>query len=207
MDCEIVHGEDIIPDLAYKIIVIGEASVGKSCLMIRAVKNEYKEDYEVTIGADSSSLLVKIDNKITELQIWDTAGSEKFRSMIRVFFNNCNGAFLVYDITRKSSFEALDFWLKMLRDNTGPETKIILVGNKIDQEDKREISTEMGKLFAEKNDLFEFVETSAKTGDGVIQVFKKIAKSLYIDTKHAEKSPKRNLKLKQKHKKNDINFC
>ena len=205
--CEIIKGEDIIPDISYKIIVIGEAFVGKSCLMIRAVKNEYREDYEVTIGADSSSLLVKINSKTVELQIWDTAGTEKFRSMIRVFFNNCNAAFLVYDITREATFQALDFWLKMLRDNTGPETKVILVGNKKDEETKRQVSYEEGKKFAEKNKLFEFMETSAKTGEGVLEVFKKVAKSLYVDIKDGEESPRKRLRLSKQIRKEEINCC
>ena len=205
-ECEIIHEDDVIPDVTYKIIVIGEASVGKSCIMIRAVKDQYDEEYEVTIGADSSSLLTKVDGKIVELQIWDTAGTEKFRSMIRVFFTNCNGAFIVYDITRKASFEALDFWLKMLKDNTDPTIRIVLIGNKKDKEESRQVTFEMGKDYAEKNQFFGFAETSAKTGEGIIETLKKMSKSLYNDNKNEDSSPKRRLKLNKKIKK-EKNCC
>eukprot|EP01022_Parablepharisma_sp_SALTPOND_P033637 TRINITY_DN89203_c0_g1_i1.p1 TRINITY_DN89203_c0_g1~~TRINITY_DN89203_c0_g1_i1.p1 ORF type:complete len:245 (-),score=29.64 TRINITY_DN89203_c0_g1_i1:43-777(-) len=200
-ECEVLRDASSIPDIMFKLIVIGEASVGKSCLMNRAVKDEFEENYEITVGAESSTFIVKIKESIVQLQIWDTAGTEKFRSMIRVFFTGSNGAFLVYDITRKHTFEALDFWLNMLRENTTPDIKIVLVGNKRDQETAREVPYDSGRNYAEKNGLFGFVETSAKTGEGVVDVFKKIAMALYSENQSGATEDKDKVKLEKKKKK------
>jgi len=199
-DCEVLRECTSIPDTMFKLITIGEASVGKSCLLIRATKDEYREDYQVTVGVDSSTFIVKIKKNIVQLQTWDTAGSEKFRSMIHVFFTGSNGAFLVYDITRKTTFEQLEFWLGLLRDNTTPDIKIVLVGNKKDQESQREVSFEQGKQFAEAHGLFDFVETSAKTGEGVLEIFKKIAVSLYNENLNKQKVAPSGVKLDKKGK-------
>eukprot|EP00826_Nyctotherus_ovalis_P034797 TRINITY_DN2926_c0_g4_i1.p1 TRINITY_DN2926_c0_g4~~TRINITY_DN2926_c0_g4_i1.p1 ORF type:complete len:142 (-),score=32.69 TRINITY_DN2926_c0_g4_i1:217-642(-) len=137
ISCEVIHDESVNPDSIFKVIIIGEASVGKSCIMIRAIKNEYNEDYEITVGADSGTFMSKVNGSVVQLQIWDTAGSEKFRSLIHVFFAGSEAALLVYDITRRKSFETLDYWLKMLRDNTASNVAIVLVGNKKDEESKR----------------------------------------------------------------------
>ena len=177
--CNILRNYDDMPDCMFKLIVIGEASVGKSCLMIRAVKDEYKDGYDVTVGADSSTFMVKIKEKVVQLQIWDTAGMEKFRSVIKVFFTGSHGAFLVYDITRKETYDMLDIWLNFLKENSTPDVKIILVGNKKYLESKRQVTFEMGKDYAQKRGLFDFVETSAKTGEAVIQTFIRIANTLF----------------------------
>ena len=188
--CDILKNCNDMPDHMFKLIVIGEASVGKSCLMIRAVKDEYKDGYDVTVGADSSTFMVKIKEKVVQLQIWDTAGMEKFRSVIKVFFTGSHGAFLVYDITRKETYDMLDIWLNFLKENSTPDVKIILVGNKIDLEDKRQVTFEMGRDYAQQRDLFDFVETSAKTGEAVIKTFTRIANTLFKENdKLAAASP------------------
>eukprot|EP00831_Metopus_contortus_P005480 TRINITY_DN12077_c0_g1_i9.p1 TRINITY_DN12077_c0_g1~~TRINITY_DN12077_c0_g1_i9.p1 ORF type:complete len:193 (-),score=60.40 TRINITY_DN12077_c0_g1_i9:91-669(-) len=159
-NCEILKEADGLPDVMFKLIVIGEASVGKSCILVRAAKDEYREEYEVTVGAESSTIYMKINNKISQLQIWDTAGMEKFRSMIKVFFNGSHGAFIVFDITRKATFDLLDVWLSVLRDNTTPDIKVIVIGNKIDLQEKREVTPEMGKEYVMKNGLYEYIAVS-----------------------------------------------
>lgn len=189
-NCEVIRNGDSLPDMMFKLIVIGEASVGKSCMLMRAVKDQYNDNYEVTVGADSSNFIVKIKDSFVQLQVWDTAGMEKFRSVIKVFFTGANGAFLVYDITRKETFDALGTWLTMLRDSATPDIKIVLVGNKKDNVEGRKVSYEMGKQYMEQNELFDFVETSAKTGEGVIDSFIKIAKALYLDHEHVPQATK-----------------
>ena len=179
----VVNDENANPDYIYKVIVIGEASVGKSCIMIRAIKDEYNEDYDVTVGADSGTFMSRVNESNVQLQIWDTAGSEKFRSMIHVFFAGSEASLLVYDVTRKKSFEALDYWLKMLKDNTTSDILIILVGNKKDQEENRQVSYKEGEKYANHNNLFAFIETSAKTGEGIIDVFNNVCKTLYMMNK------------------------
>ena len=192
---EVINDQNTIPHHIFKVIVIGEASVGKSCIMIRAIKNEYSDDYKVTVGADSGTFMSKVNGSNLQLQIWDTAGSEKFRSMIHVFFVGSEASLLVYDITRKQTFEALDYWLKKLRDNVISNVLIILVGNKKDQEDKREVTYKEGEMYAAKNDLFAFIETSAKTGEGVVEAFKKISKALYLQQRKGKKPDKQGMEL------------
>eukprot|EP00826_Nyctotherus_ovalis_P034145 TRINITY_DN2801_c0_g1_i12.p2 TRINITY_DN2801_c0_g1~~TRINITY_DN2801_c0_g1_i12.p2 ORF type:complete len:221 (+),score=76.21 TRINITY_DN2801_c0_g1_i12:53-715(+) len=182
-DCKLVDGEDKLQDYLFKLIVIGEPSVGKSCMLVRAVKGEFKHEYEVTIGAEFSSLYFDIQSKNTQLQVWDTAGMEKFRSIIKVFFNGSHAAFIVYDITRKETFDKVDSWLNMLQETTTPNIKIILVGNKKDCEADRQVSYEMGTECAARNGFLHFMETSAKTGEGIIPAFQIMAKTLYMEHK------------------------
>ena len=180
-DCEVIRGDSSIKDKMFKVVLIGSASVGKSCILLRAGKDEFKEAYNVTVGTDMCSLVVKVKSKTVELQVWDTAGMEQFRSMIKVFFNGAHAVLLVYDITRKESFDALEMWLHMVRESAPPDVKIVLVGNKKDETEARQVSTDMGKEYEKQNSLFDFVETSAKTGEGVIDMFKKLAKELFTE--------------------------
>ena len=182
-DCKVVDGEDKLQDMLFKLIVIGEPSVGKSCMLVRAVKGEFKDEYEVTIGAEFNSLYFDIREKKVQLQVWDTAGMEKFRSIIKVFFNGSQAAFIVYDITRKETFDKVENWLTMLQETTTPNIKVILVGNKKDCETERQVPFEMGKAFAESHGFIHFMETSAKTGDGVMPSFQVMAKALYLEYK------------------------
>lgn len=187
-DCKVVDGEDKLQDMLFKLIVIGEPSVGKSCMLVRAVKNEFKDEYEVTIGAEFNSLYFEIQSKKVQVQVWDTAGMEKFRSIIKVFFNGSQAAFIVYDITRKETFDKVDNWVNMLQETTTPNIKIILVGNKKDCEADRQVTYEMGKEFADSHGFVHFMETSAKTGEGVMAAFQTMAKALYLEYKDEEKT-------------------
>ncbi len=180
--CEVLKDEGIVPDLLFKAIIIGDAGVGKSCILHRAVANEFKDEYEVTIGAEFSSLIIKIQGKTVKLQVWDTAGQENFRSMIRVFYKGSHAAFLVYDITKKETFEKLEDWVADVRENALPEVKVMLVGNRKDEEKNREVPVESAKEFATRWQLVGFKETSAKTGEGVIDMFIEMAKMMYLDT-------------------------
>ena len=188
-ECKIIKEKNIIPDFMYKVIIVGEGHVGKSCLLLRATEDKYTESYSITIGADSNSFLVQIGEATVQLDVWDTAGSEKYRSMIKVFFAGSHAAIIAYDITKKETFAALDFWLDAVRQTTSAEVKIVIVGNKKDEEEKREVTYEEGEDYVKTNELFAFIETSAKTGENVMEIFKKIAKSLYADDESAKKGP------------------
>eukprot|EP00829_Urostomides_striatus_P019725 TRINITY_DN7812_c0_g1_i1.p1 TRINITY_DN7812_c0_g1~~TRINITY_DN7812_c0_g1_i1.p1 ORF type:complete len:209 (-),score=74.51 TRINITY_DN7812_c0_g1_i1:23-649(-) len=180
-ECELLKEDVELPDYTFKAILIGDAGVGKSCILYRAVKNEFKETYEVTIGAEFCSLILRINGKTLKLQTWDTAGQENFRSMIRVFYKGTHAAFLVYDITNKETFDKLDDWLEDVKENALPEVKLVLVGNQKDNESKREVTTEAAKQWAEKNQFTFCKETSAKTGEGIHEMFIEIAKMLFLD--------------------------
>ena len=178
--CELLIDDTITPDISCKGILIGEAGVGKSCILHRLVSDEFREDYEVTIGAEFSAIIAKIQNKTIKLQVWDTAGQENFRSMIRVFYKGSHAAFLVFDITRKETFDKLEEWIADIRENALPDVKIFLLGNRKDEEDNRQIATDTAKDFVTKFDLMGYYETSAKSGEGVREIFMEATKALYI---------------------------
>lgn len=181
-ECEIIRGEAGVTDKLFKVVLIGSASVGKSCILLRAGKDEFKDAYNVTVGTDMCNLTVRVKTATVALQIWDTAGMEQFRSVIKVFFNGAHAVLLVYDITRKDTFDVLDMWLQMIRDSASPDVKVVLIGNKADDAENRQVSSELGKQYTGQNGLFEFVETSAKTGEGILPIFKRLAMELYIES-------------------------
>lgn len=179
--CELVVDDTLIPDMVFKGIVIGEAGVGKSCILHRLVSDEFKDDYEVTIGAEFSSVIAKVRGRNIKLQVWDTAGQENFRSMIRVFYKGSHAAFLVFDITRAESFENLEEWVEDIKDNALPNAKILLLGNRKDEESSRQVSSEKAKELCDRLELTGYYETSAKSGEGVREVFADIARMLYMN--------------------------
>ncbi len=181
-ECEVVKEEVPLPDMLLKVIIIGDAGVGKSCILYRATSGEFKETYEVTIGAGFSAFTVRYHGKTIKLQIWDTAGQENFKSMIRVFYKGAHAAVLVYDVTRQETFDKLEEWLMEVKENANTDVKLALVGNQKDRAERREVSTDTGQAFAQKHGMSAFLETSAKTGEGVIELFISIVKLLYDDT-------------------------
>ncbi len=156
----------------YKLIFLGDQSVGKSCIMNRFMNDTFTEDYQATIGLDFQSKNVQIDNQDIHLLLYDTAGQEKFRSLIPMYTRDANIVLLVYDISCKDSFIHLSDWLRDLTNLKIEEVIFALVGNKNDLEDKREVSPEEGQKFAQEHD-FIFHEISAKTGDGFSDLFYK----------------------------------
>jgi small GTP-binding protein len=166
-------------DLSFKIIVIGDSGVGKSCLTNKATKNVFEDSYNATVGFEFFSFNLKLNEKIIKLQIWDTCGQELYRSLITNFYRNSSLAIIVYAINSKDSFENIEMWLRELRTHSNPDAKVFLIGNKIDLENERKITREQGENFAKTNKLHLFLESSAKTGFNAKKVFIKAAKVLY----------------------------
>ena len=166
-----------------KYIIIGDPSVGKSNLLMKFAHNKFTEEYQTTIGVEFGAKNIQIKDQIYRIQIWDTAGQENFRSITRAYFKNCVCAMVVYDITSRKSFENVQNWLQDVHDQSPKTILIILIGNKIDLENKRDVSYDEGKEYAIKNGLI-FMETSAKTGEGVEEIFKQSAEE--IDKKIGE---------------------
>ena len=169
--------------LMFKIILIGNSGVGKTSITNNALKNIFFESYRATIGMEIFSLFVKVNHKIIKLQIWDTCGQEIYRSLITNFYRNSSLAVIVYSIDKKTSFKDIDLWLKELRLYSSPDIKIILIGNKSDLEDKREVTYEEGAKYLEDDRIMSFYETSAKTGDNVKKLFEEIGIELYKEYK------------------------
>ena len=156
----------------YKLIFLGDQSVGKSCILNRFLNDTFIEDYQATIGLDFQSKNVQIDNQDIHLLLYDTAGQEKFRSLIPMYTRDANIILLVYDISNRDSFINLSQWLKDLTNVNLDEVILCIVGNKNDLVEKRTVNTEEGQKFAEEHD-FIFQEISAKTGDGFSDLFYK----------------------------------
>lgn len=162
----------------FKFIIIGDEAVGKTCLLLQFTDKRYRTTHQVTVGVEFGSRTVDIQGKLIKLQCWDTAGQDRFRSIIRSYYRGAAGALLVYDITRRDSFEHVSQWLQEARANADPELVITLVGNKCDKVAERQVSYEEGHAFAHRYGLY-FLETSAVTGHMVDEAFTVTAKLVY----------------------------
>jgi small GTP-binding protein len=163
--------EEAEQDYTFKFIIVGNAYVGKSNISYRFINGTFCEKYHATVGLDFAYKTLKIDDKSYKIQIWDTAGQECFKSIARGYYKNSVCALIVYDITKLDSFNNVITWVEECKRN-GPSTiTMVLVGNKIDLEDKRVVSYEEGKDFAERNNML-FYETSALNGKNIDKLFK-----------------------------------
>ena len=166
-------------DLNFKIIIIGDSYVGKSCLAIKATKGTFESLYTPTVGFEFLTFFVKIENSNIKLQIWDTCGQEVYRSLIGSFYRNSSLAIIVYAIDNDNSFSSIDTWVNELKTKGNPDMTIFLVGNKADLEDKRVITKDMANDVCDSHNIKFFLETSARTGFNVKNIFIEAAKVLY----------------------------
>ena len=173
--CQFIKDKMTKFDIIFKIIIIGDAFVGKSSLTIKAAKNLFDNPYKATIGFEFFTMFFKINSKIIRLQICDTCGQEEYRSVIETLYHNESLAILVYSIDKRTSFENLEIWLNKIKEKGNPAIKIFLVGNKNDLIDNRKVSIEEAEKFYEDHQLDFFIETSAKNGLNAEELFKKVA--------------------------------
>ena len=174
----------------YKLIFLGDQSVGKTCILNRYVNNEFTENYQATIGLDFQSKNINIGNQDINILFYDTAGQEKFRSLIPLYTRDAKIILLVYDISCKESFIHLSDWLQELTNVNKDEVIFALVGNKNDLKDSRQVTLEEGQKFAEENN-FIFQEISAKENDGFSDLFNnKIFNEIKIKFKPEGQQPK-----------------
>ena len=162
-------------DFIFKVLLLGNSDVGKSSLILRYVDQVWSDTFVPTIGVDFKVKTLEIDNKQIKMQIWDTAGQERFRNVISSYFRGSHGIFLIYDITNRDSFKNLENWLIEIEKNASQNVLKILIGNKSDLVDDREIKTEEGQAFANRNGM-KFIETSAKMNTNVNEAFEALAK-------------------------------
>lgn len=162
----------------FKYIIIGDTGVGKSCMLLQFTDKRFKQDHDLTIGVEFGSRMVKVEDKDIKLQIWDTAGQESFRSITRSYYRGAACALLVYDVTRRESFQHLNTWLQGIAENGNSDMVIALIGNKCDLDSRRTVSTEEGARFARENNLL-FLETSAKTAFNIEEAFTNSARAIY----------------------------
>ncbi|KAF9040592.1 ras family-domain-containing protein [Panaeolus papilionaceus] len=166
-------------DFLMKYIIIGEAGTGKSCLLHQFTHNSFKDHSQHTIGVEFSSRTVKLGEKRIKLQLWDTAGQERFRSVTRSYYRGAAGAVLVYDITNRDSFANLSRWLSDARALASPNLVVVLVGNKSDREEDREVEWSEASRWAAENDVH-FLEASSLTGENVEAPFLLAARAILL---------------------------
>ena len=176
----------------FKIILIGSSGVGKSSILQRYMKKTFDENYKITIGVDFLMKTLTINKQLVKLQVWDTAGQEKYKSMVSSYYRGAHVALIVFDLTSHLSFEALPSWIENFYKN-GPEQKnTILIGNKKDLVEERQVTQEEAELFSQTNNKIYF-ETSAKEGDNIDYVFNYTAEKLLEFYKESKTELKRTM--------------
>ena len=170
-------------DLLFKLILIGDSYVGKSNILLKYLKNQFNENSKTTIGVEFGTKNIIINNKRIKIQIWDTAGQERYRSITSAYYKGAKGALIVYDITRKNTFDNIDKWITDLKLNSDKNICIIILGNKSDLIDKREINKNDGIKKAEMYKTA-FLETSALNGDNISKAFDELIEQIVINNKN-----------------------
>jgi len=170
-----------VKEFVFKIVVLGDAAVGKTSLINMYIEQSFSEDYKPTLGANIIRKDVHVDtiNASVRLIMWDLAGQEKYNVIRSMYFQGCVGALLVYDVTRHNTFDTIDSkWLKDFKKYVKKEGTYILIGNKIDLSNERVVSTEDGEKYAKQIDASDFIETSAKYGENVEQAFSNLVNQI-----------------------------
>jgi small GTP-binding protein len=163
----------------FKVIIIGPGAVGKTSILHRFVENKFSFRYKMTIGADFLSKVILRNGDTIKLQIWDIGGQDRYKFLRQNFFDGANGALIVFDLSRWHTFEELENWLSDLREYANEEIPFAIIGNKVDLIDKKDeiYERESAEVFAKKENTF-YVETSAKTGENVEEVFSNLTNKM-----------------------------
>lgn len=165
------------PLMQYKLVFLGDQSVGKTSIITRFMYDKFDTTYQATIGIDFLSKTMYLEDRTVRLQLWDTAGQERFRSLIPSYIRDSSVAVVVYDVTSRQSFLNIQRWVEEVRAERGSDVIIVLVGNKTDLVDKRQVSIEEGDAKSRELNVM-FIETSAKAGFNIKALFRKIAAAL-----------------------------
>jgi len=162
----------------FRLIMIGQSTVGKSSLLRQFKEGEYFPDISLTVGVDFHAKMVKVNGNSIKLQLWDTAGQDRFRAIVKAYYRNAVGGLLVFDITNRESFASLDDWYEEVMKYADPHKPVfVLVGNKDDQSRQRQVTKEEGMQFA-RNHNMDYIETSAKSGHNVEDTFQRLSQRI-----------------------------
>jgi small GTP-binding protein len=174
----------------FKLLIVGESGVGKTCMLLRFADNLFEDNFLSTIGVDFKVKEITVGDQKVKLQIWDSAGQERFRNITSSYYRNCSGIIIVYDVTSEDSFIKVTDWIQEVRRYV-PTVPLIVVGNKCDLEDKRAVPTSRGEELGKQEGLI-FLETSAKTNTNIEAAFLEVSKKLIEDaaSKPKSESPK-----------------
>ena len=179
--------EEDIYEMMFKVVLVGDSFVGKTNIMSKYLKNEFHEDSKATVGVEFGSKQFLVDGHPIKAQIWDTAGTERYKAITSAYYKGAKGAFVVYDITKKDTFKSVDKWVSDLTSAASQNIIIMVVGNKNDLEEQRQISKEEGENKARELNVA-FLETSALTGDNLDKAFEIMMNEMYNKNKEAIES-------------------
>ena len=169
--------------IVLKLLLLGDSSVGKTSILLKYISNKFDDSSISTVGVDYMDKIIDYNKFKIKLQIWDTSGEEKFRTITKNFYRNADGLLVVFDLTKKESYDHIKSWLDEAKENND-KLKTILIGNKLDLKDERIVAIDVAKQFAEKNNL-KYIETSAKDGTNINELFQAII-DLLFDGKSSE---------------------
>ena len=181
-------------DKTCQLLIIGDSSVGKTSIISRYANGTFKEEYLATVGLDYYTKDEIIDNKTIQIKLWDTAGQERFKALTQNYFRNAEGVLLVYDVTSTDSFDNLKYWISSIKENMEKKNMhipVIVIGNKIDMEEAREIKRENAEKFAGESN-YKYFETSAKTGVGVDDAIRELVNQVLKQSGSDDQKQSRN---------------
>ena len=161
-----------------KVVIVGDSGVGKTNIMSKYLKNEFHEDSKATVGVEFGSKQFNIQGHQVKAQIWDTAGQERYKAITSAYYKGAKGAFIVYDISRKNTFDSISRWVSDITATADKKITLILIGNKSDLEDQRQVTKEQGEEKAKEFGLA-FLETSASSGDNLEKAFSLMINEVY----------------------------
>ena len=186
-------------DEKVKLMIIGDSSVGQSSLLKKYCKNEFSNSYITTVGIDFQVKILTINNIKIKIQIWDTAGEERYRVVAKNYFNTSDGFIIMYDITNRESFDSVSNWVEQIKESTPNYKKSVIFGNKSDLNKLRDVQINEGKELAKKHD-FKFFETSAKDGSNLNEGIESLVKDVLKDIDSIKLKRRNTTSLKEKKK-------
>ena len=170
--------EDESYEIMVKVVLVGDSGVGKTNIMSKYLKNQFREDSKATVGVEFGSKQFSVEGHQIKAQIWDTAGQERYKAITSAYYKGAKGAFIVYDITRKNTFETVNKWVSDITTAADKKITLILIGNKNDLEDQRQVTKEVGEEKAKELGLA-FMETSACSGENLDKAFQMMINEIY----------------------------
>ena len=185
---EEVVSPQVKEDFKLKIVVVGDSGVGKTNLIKRFITNEFNQNFKATIGVEFMSKTYKINKHLFKIEIWDTAGQERYKSITAIYYKGSKGALIVYDTTAQSTFNNIDKWIMEIKDKTSKDIKLMIIGNKIDLKDEREVKNEEALKKADTLGI-PLMETSALDATNVKEAFYDLLKEIYKDMKDNLNNP------------------
>ena len=179
---EEVNSSDVKEDYKLKVVVVGDSGVGKTNLIKRFITNTFSENSKATVGVEFISKSYRINKQVFKIEIWDTAGQERYKSITAAYYKGAKGALIVYDTTQKSSYENIDKWMVEIKDKASKDMKLMIVGNKTDLKDARQVET--NEALQKAKDLeAPLMEASAKDGNNVKEAFYDLLKEMHREIK------------------------